>query len=119
MKAKAKGSAWERDIIHVLEYEGCACTRAAGSMGMWDIIAFNGDSILLIQAKCNSLRSLEERRLLAAFQAPPNCVKQIWRKDDRKPAPVIYTPLSDGTWALHEAATRSWQSAMKEYRKSR
>jgi Holliday junction resolvase len=38
MSAKAKGTAREHRSIDVLEAAGYRCTRAAASLGAWDII---------------------------------------------------------------------------------
>jgi Holliday junction resolvase len=42
MNAKAKGSRNERRSIRLLEAAGYACTRAAASLGAWDIIGVPG-----------------------------------------------------------------------------
>lgn len=109
---KGKGSVWEREIIKMLEFDGRTCTRAAGSMGMWDIVAFNRDGILLIQAKCNGWGSLKERNDMIKFKCPGNTIRAIWRKNDRELAPIIYTPYR-GYWVIDDYMSHYWQSIRK------
>lgn len=82
INCKAKGSKWERDIIHFLEASGYTCTRAAGSMGIWDIVADCFLDSRRIQAKCNSWGTKKERKAMVAYSVPPDVRKQVWRKDD-------------------------------------
>ena len=51
MNAKAKGSRAERRAKAMLVAEGYFCVRAAGSLGLFDLIAFRFDHIRLIQVK--------------------------------------------------------------------
>ena len=42
LNAKCKGTVREHRSIALLEASGYRCTRAAASLGAWDIIATNG-----------------------------------------------------------------------------
>src|SRR6516162_2435438 len=48
---KAKGSRNEKRSIRLLEAAGYACTRAAASLGVWDIIGVGSTDFALVQVK--------------------------------------------------------------------
>jgi hypothetical protein len=110
---KAKGTAWERTIINLLEAHGYKCTRAAGSMGAWDIIAFDDSHLRLIQAKCNSACSPAERATLAAFPTPPHTLKEIWRKDDRKGLTIYECDRK--AFFINPTLSTSWNILLKNW----
>lgn len=80
--AKRKGTRIEHKIIQQLTKDGYACTRAAGSLGMWDIIAIRKDAVKLIQAKANRWPGIPEMETLIAFKAPSSVSKEVWRWND-------------------------------------
>jgi hypothetical protein len=51
MNAKAKGTRAEHRSIRLLEAAGYACTRAAASLGAWDIIGVGSTDFALVQVK--------------------------------------------------------------------
>ena len=53
MNTKAKGNRSEYKSIRLLEAAGYACTRAAASLGVWDIIGVGSQDIILLQVKSN------------------------------------------------------------------
>jgi len=89
MNAKAKGSRTEYKSIALLESQGYKCTRAAASLGVFDIIAIGPDDIQLVQCKSNRWAGAEEMDAIRQFPAPPNCVKTVHRWRDRQPAPDV------------------------------
>jgi hypothetical protein len=70
-----------------LEAAGYHVTRAAGSLGDWDLIGLNAAGGVLVQVKTRDWPGLLERRVLEEFPAPPNFVKLIhrWRNGSRQP----------------------------------
>ncbi len=66
-KSKDKGTRRELQTIRYLEDRGFACTRAAGSMGVWDVIADRRDFTLRIQVKSNHWPGPAERGIGTAL----------------------------------------------------
>lgn len=87
--AKAKGARNERRSIAVLEAAGYRCTRAAASLGAWDIIGIGATDIALVQVKTRDWPGFEEREILAEFPAPANCRKLVHRWRDRQRLPDV------------------------------
>ncbi|HYF56606.1 MAG TPA: hypothetical protein VEA41_20300 [Salinarimonas sp.] len=75
--------------MQILEAAGYSCTRAAASLGLFDIIALNARQIRLIQVKTNRNAPPAEREAMELFDAPPNATKEIWIFHDYKKIPVI------------------------------
>lgn len=55
MNCKAKGSRNERKSIKLLESLGYNCTRAAASLGVFDIVAISGTDIITVSSKVQRL----------------------------------------------------------------
>ncbi|MBI3425030.1 MAG: hypothetical protein HY011_19005 [Acidobacteria bacterium] len=89
MNAKAKGNRNEYKTIRMLEAAGYQCTRAAASLGAFDVIAVGPADVLLVQVKSNAWPRAVELAALAAFPCPPNCRKEIHRWRDRQPQPDV------------------------------
>lgn len=89
MNAKAKGSRNERRSIRLLEAMGYACTRAAASLGVFDLIAISPVDILLVQVKSNQWPRADEMEQIKLFRAPPNARKMIHRYRDRVRLPDV------------------------------
>ncbi len=90
MNGKAKGSRGERRCMKLLEDAGYSCSRAAASLGVFDVIAIGAVDIRLVQVKTGQqYASGIEREQIAAFVAPANASKEIWRFPDRCRAPLI------------------------------
>ena len=89
MNRKRKGTQREHKSIALLEAQGYKCTRAAASLGAFDIIAIRSDSILLVQVKSNRWPASEEMEAIKAFTCPSNCLKVIHRWRDRESKPDI------------------------------
>ena len=81
---KAKGSRNERRCIRLLEAAGYACTRAAASLGAWDIIGVGSTDFALVQVKRRDWPGSVETENLKLFPAPPNCRKLVHRWRDRQ-----------------------------------
>lgn len=84
---KAKGNRQEYRTIELLETAGYACTRAAGSLGAWDVIGIGSTDFVLVQVKSNRNAPPHEREVLQNFVCPPNCRKliHIWPDFARRP----------------------------------
>lgn len=90
MNCKAKGARAERRAIAILEAAGYRCTRAAASLGEFDVIAVGSHDVRLIQVKCGgAYLSAVEREAIALFAVPPSVSKECWRFPDRARAPII------------------------------
>jgi hypothetical protein len=87
MNAKAKGTHNEHRSIAILEASGYATTRAAASLGAWDIIGIGPTDLVLVQVKTRDWPGTVEMELLRGFRCPPNAKKLIhrWRHRARLP----------------------------------
>ena len=85
--AKRKGTLNEHRSRNLLEQQGYRVTRAGGSIGAWDLIAFSATDVLVIQCKTNEWPRSIELALLTAFPVPP-CARKLvhrWRDGESKP----------------------------------
>ena len=89
MNAKAKGTRNEHRSIVLLEAAGYACTRAAASLGVWDIIAIGSTDVVLLQVKTRDWPGAAEMETLKQFPAPTNCRKLVHRWRDRQQTPDV------------------------------
>lgn len=90
MNAKAKGSRAERRAMRLLEAAGYCCTRAGGSLGLFDVIAVGPHDVRLLQVKAGSkYLSGVEREAIAGLSVPANCRREVWRFLDQCRAPLI------------------------------
>lgn len=82
MNAKRKGTRNEHRSIRLLEAAGYRCTRAAASLGAWDVIAIGSTDIILLQCKTRDWPGSVEMEQLRLFPAPANARKLIhrWRR---------------------------------------
>src|SRR5262249_44826016 len=96
MNCKRKGTKNEHRSIAVLEAEGYCCTRAAASLGVFDIIAIGTDDIILCQVKSNEWPRSVEMTAISAFLAPANCRRIIHRWRDGQSEPDIKEVAGDG-----------------------
>lgn len=92
VNAKMKGTRAERRVQDWLERDGHLTIRAAGSHGLFDVVAVGPSHVRLITIKCGSARlSRAERADIAAVSVPPNATKEYWHVDDYAREPVIET----------------------------
>jgi hypothetical protein len=89
MNAKAKGSRNEHRSRRLLEAAGYCVTRAAGSLGAWDLIGVSGTDFVLVQVKSNAWPGTVGMETLAGFQVPPNCKRLVHRWRDRQRVPDV------------------------------
>lgn len=87
MSAKAKGTRNEHRSIRLLEAAGYQCTRAAASLGVWDIVGIGSTDIVLVQVKTRDWPGSVEMETLRLFPAPANCRKLVHRWRDRQRLP--------------------------------
>ena len=87
MNKKKKGTGREHRSIEILERAGYSCTRAAASLGAWDIIGIGKTDFVLVQVKSRDWPGSAEMETLKLFPAPPNARKIIhrWRDYQRLP----------------------------------
>ena len=74
MNTKAKGNRNEYKSIRLLEAAGYVCTRAAASLGVWDIIGVGSQDIILLQVKSNEWPRSLEMEAIKEFLVPPDFV---------------------------------------------
>ena len=94
MNAKAKGNRNERRTIKLLEASGYLCTRAAASLGAWDVIGIGPTDVVLVQVKSNEWPRSVEMETLRNFPVPPSGVRRLvhrWRDRARVPDVRIIT----------------------------
>ncbi len=89
MNCKRKGNRREHQSIALLEAAGYACTRAAASLGVFDIVAISAADVLLVQVKSNRWPSSAEMEAIKNFRAPSVARKIIHRWRDRQREPDI------------------------------
>ena len=82
MNCKRKGSKNEHRSIRLLEAAGYACTRAAASLGAWDIIGIGSTDFVAVQVKTRDWPGAAEMETLKLFPVPPNCRKLVHRYRD-------------------------------------
>lgn len=87
MSAKAKGTRNEHRSIRLLESAGYQCTRAAASLGVWDIVGIGSTDVVLVQVKTRDWPGTVEMETLRLFPAPANCRKLVHRWRDRQRLP--------------------------------
>ena len=88
--AKRKGSRAELRAAKILEAAGYSCTKAGGSLGMFDVIALGPRDVRAIQVKSGGeYCSRIERELMQECVTSPDVVKEIWRFPDRCREPLI------------------------------
>lgn len=74
----------------MLRAAGYVCTKAAGSLGLFDVIAIGPTDIRLLQVKAGTPRcSPAERKQLKLTPVPANCSIEVWRFIDRRREPLI------------------------------
>jgi hypothetical protein len=80
MNAKHKGTPAEHRAIGIVEAAGHVCTRAIGTIGLFDVVAAGPSDVKLIQLKAgrDTCRGIE-REQLTALVVPPNVKRECWR----------------------------------------
>ena len=95
MNTKRMGAKREHAVMKLLTQQGYSVTRAAASLGVFDIIAIPGEAddphVRLIQVKSNRWPGPKERGIIEKFVVNQDCPvrKEIWMKPDRKAWRVI------------------------------
>lgn len=85
-----KGRRAEHRARRLLESAGYEVTRAAGSKGPADLIAWNTTAIRFISVKCGTkYLSAIEREALRVMPRPANASIECWRFPDRCREPLI------------------------------
>lgn len=87
MNRKAKGTRNEHRTMRLLEAAGYACTRAAASLGTFDVVAVGPNDVLLVQVKTRDWPGTIEMEDLRNFRCPGNCRRLVhrWRDQQRRP----------------------------------
>jgi len=90
MNTKRKGTRAERRAIAILEAAGYCCTKAGGSLGVFDVIAILAIDVRALQVNAGTARcSPLEREQIQFLPVPRNVSKEIWRFPDRCREPLI------------------------------
>ncbi len=86
---KQKGNRNEHKSIRRHAAAGAYCTRAGGSLGLFDFIALYSDRAVLVQVKSNRWPSPAETKALVQFVCPEYATKIIERWDDYVKEPLV------------------------------
>ncbi len=89
MNTKAKGTRNEHRSMTLLKAAGYQCTRAAASLGAWDMIGIRSTDVVLVQVKTNQWPGTAEMETLRDFPCPPHCRKLVHRWRDRQRLPDV------------------------------
>ena len=89
MKTKRKGNRNEHRTMALLEAAGYVCTRAAASLGLFDVVGIGSTDIVLVQVKTRDWPGSVEMEQLKAFACPPNCRRLVHRWRDRVRMPDV------------------------------
>jgi hypothetical protein len=89
MNAKAKGTRNEHRSRLLLEAAGYAVTRAAASLGAWDLIGVGSTDVVLVQVKTRDWPGAVEMETLSTFPVPSNCRRLVHRWCDRQRVPDV------------------------------
>jgi Holliday junction resolvase len=90
VNTKAKGSRAERRAVKILEAAGYLCTKAGGSLGVFDVIAIGSLDVRCLQVKSGGeYLSGVEREQIEELRLPRNCSREVWRFPDRCRDPLI------------------------------
>jgi len=89
MNAKRKGTRNEHKSRRLLEAAGYCVTRAAGSLGAWDLVGVSATDFVLVQCKSNRAPAPAERETLAGFACPSNCKRLVHVWHDRQRWPEV------------------------------
>jgi hypothetical protein len=73
--------------MKLLEASGYACTRAAASLGVFDVVGIGPSDIVLVQIKTRDWPGAVEMESIRNFAAPPGTKKLLhrWRDGQRLP----------------------------------
>jgi len=86
---KAKGNRNEYRTMDYLKEKGYKVTRAAASLGEWDVIAISATDVQLVQVKSNRWPRSDEMKKLNAFPCPKYVRRVLHRWDDWVSEPKI------------------------------
>jgi Holliday junction resolvase len=86
---KAKGCKNERRSRKLLEAAGFAVTRAAASLGAWDLVGISPLEVVLVQVKTRDWPGAAEIEFLRSFKVPANVKKLLHRWRDGTALPDV------------------------------
>ena len=89
MNRKGKGTRNEHRSMRLLEAAGYACTRAAASLGVFDIIGVGSTDVVLVQVKTRDWPGSVEMEAIREFRCAPMCKKLVHRWRDRQRFPDV------------------------------
>jgi Holliday junction resolvase len=89
LNAKRKGTRNEHRSMRLLEAAGYSVTRAAASLGAWDLVGIGATDVVLVQVKTRDWPGSAELETLNAFPAPANARKLLHRWRDRQRTPDV------------------------------
>jgi Holliday junction resolvase len=89
MNTAAKGRRNEHRSKAILEAAGYAVTRAAASLGVFDLVGIGSTDVVLVQVKTRDWPGATEVEAIKLFPCPPNARKIIHRWRDRQRLPDV------------------------------
>lgn len=76
--------------MRILEAAAYVCTKAGGSLGVFDVIAIGAVNVRCIQVKSGQARlSPLEREAIKAIVVPANVTREYWRFPDYARQPIV------------------------------
>lgn len=87
--SKRKGSRNEYRTMRLLESVGYVCTKAGGSLGVWDVIGISKTDVVCVQVKSNRWPGSKETQAMKDAPHPANTRKFIHRWNDYSNQPLI------------------------------
>jgi hypothetical protein len=77
--------------MRMLEAAGYVCTKAGGSLGLFDVIAIGAQDVRCIQVKggTGNYLSAVEREQITATAVPVNVTRECWRFPKHCRAPLV------------------------------
>jgi Holliday junction resolvase len=87
MNGKRKGTRNEHRSMALLEAAGYSCTRAAASLGIFDVVGIGPTDVVLVLCKTRDWPGSVEMETIHSFACPPFCKKIVhrWRDGARMP----------------------------------
>lgn len=79
LNRKAKGSRNERRSRALQEVAGYAVTRAAASLGAFNLVGVGSTDVVLVQVKTRGWPGAVEMETIRLFRCPANCRKLVHR----------------------------------------
>jgi len=96
IKRKEKGTRRENEVKKILEAEGAGVTRAAGSLGVFDLVAIYHWGTIGVEVKSGRWESIAHRVRIEVTSRNLNLPAEVWRKKNRQPWEIKHFTKAGG-----------------------